>query len=451
VIWLNPIALAGVAAMVAPILIHILVQRRAAAFPFPTLRFLRPTRLASIRRHVLEDLPLLLVRAAILAAAAVALAGPLLVTPARRTAWNNRIARATVISQALSGGPERAAPQLPNTPPPDRRAALSGPPAAFQIAFATADLRDGIARAAAWLAASPPAKRELVVIAPFALGSLTRGDLSGVPPEVGIQLVRSGQLPATRAFAAQPILGADLATRAVHRRDRTIELDGPATSVREEVASPATVPIEIAAESEVKRAAEATLSAVLSQRVPAPVPGRTARVVFEAAAARSAKAIALRKPEGELAPWIADAIASLMVEGEAISSASAEGDTLVVTTALPPIDPRTARLFRSIFDALAAEDRSANPQPLDRSATALAERDPLALAEREVLTIPNADLRAWERPAGDVRSPYLDTVERDDRRWWWGAALALLALEAWLRRARRERADEIDEEAARVA
>jgi hypothetical protein len=65
VIWLNPLALIAVAAIAAPILIHILVQRRAAPFPFPTLRFLQPTRLAAIRRHRLEDLLLLAVRAAI--------------------------------------------------------------------------------------------------------------------------------------------------------------------------------------------------------------------------------------------------------------------------------------------------------------------------------------------------------------------------------------------------
>src|SRR5439155_23533783 len=80
--------------MAAPILIHLLVQRRAERFPFPTLRFLQPTRLAAIRRHLLEDIPLLLVRAAILAAAVAALAGPLLVTPARRQAWDRLLVRA---------------------------------------------------------------------------------------------------------------------------------------------------------------------------------------------------------------------------------------------------------------------------------------------------------------------------------------------------------------------
>ena len=84
--WVNPLALFALAATAAPILIHILIQRRAERFPFPTLRFLQPTRLASIRRHVLEDPVLLAVRAAILAAAALALAGPLLLTASRRQA-----------------------------------------------------------------------------------------------------------------------------------------------------------------------------------------------------------------------------------------------------------------------------------------------------------------------------------------------------------------------------
>ena len=61
-LWLNPSALFALAAVAAPILIHILIQRRAERFPFPTLRFLQPTRLAAIRRHLLEDLPLLAVR-----------------------------------------------------------------------------------------------------------------------------------------------------------------------------------------------------------------------------------------------------------------------------------------------------------------------------------------------------------------------------------------------------
>src|SRR3954465_1222739 len=101
-LWLNPIALVALAAVAAPILISILVQRRAESLPFPTLRFLRPTPLAAIRRHLLEDGRLLAVRAAIPAAAAVAVAGPLVVTALRRQQWDERIVRATVIDPAIA-------------------------------------------------------------------------------------------------------------------------------------------------------------------------------------------------------------------------------------------------------------------------------------------------------------------------------------------------------------
>ena len=99
-IWVNPLALFALAAVAAPILIHILIQRRAERIPFPTLRFLQPTRLAAIRRHLLEDLPLLAVRVALLAAAAAAFAGPLLVTAARRNAWDRRSVRAVVVDRS---------------------------------------------------------------------------------------------------------------------------------------------------------------------------------------------------------------------------------------------------------------------------------------------------------------------------------------------------------------
>ena len=79
------------------------MQRRAERLPFPSLRFLQQTRLASIRRHVLEDLPLLAVRAAILAAAVAALAGPLVHDADQRQAWNARVVRAIVVDDVSAG------------------------------------------------------------------------------------------------------------------------------------------------------------------------------------------------------------------------------------------------------------------------------------------------------------------------------------------------------------
>jgi hypothetical protein len=430
VIWLSPLALIGVAAVAAPILIHILVQRRAERFAFPTLRFLQPTRLAAIRRHVLEDLPLLAVRAAIIAGAAVALAGPLLVTPARRAAWHARVARAVVVQ----GGPERAAlrPLAATSPSEAQQPPPSAAAIAAQTTIDTSDLRDGIARAIAWLDAAPPATRELLIVSTFALGSITRADLHDVPPDVGIRFERSGRPPATQSFAATPVLVADLESRGVRQHDRTIDLDGATTSVRESPATPAAVPIEIVGAADIKAAADATLAAVLSRRVPAPAAGRGARVILATALPAD------MSPSTSLSPWIAGAIARIGTNGDLANAGggglppialSTDGALLIVTTTLPPGDLRTALLFRSIFDALSADEDGGAADPiLGRRAK--------ALAEREVLTIPDADLRAWERPAGDARPPSVKTIDRDDRRWWWAAVLVLLALETVMRRSR---------------
>src|SRR5262249_6629098 len=55
----------------------------------------------------------------------------------------------------------------------------------------------------------------------------------------------------------------------------------------------------------------------------------------------------------------------------------------------------------------------------------------------EVVSIDDAQLRRWTRDPGPAPAPRADTIARDDRRWLWGLVLILLALEAWMRRARR--------------
>src|SRR5262249_11544966 len=177
VIWLSPAAWIGLLAVAGPIVIHILVQRKTERLAFPSLRFLQQGRLASIRRHLLEDVPLLAIRAAIVAAAVAALAGPLIVTRTQRQAWNDRVVRAIVVQ-----GPD-------GTRGLRAEAFLSQP-------FETAAVADAIPRAVVWLENAPPARRELLIVGPLALGSVTAEDLAVVPPDIGIRFEQSGGLPA---------------------------------------------------------------------------------------------------------------------------------------------------------------------------------------------------------------------------------------------------------------
>ena len=79
----NPIAWLGLAAIAVPILVHLLGRRRARRLAFPTLRFVPASPLPPVRRDRLTDVPLLLVRVAAIATAAVALTQPLWLTASR--------------------------------------------------------------------------------------------------------------------------------------------------------------------------------------------------------------------------------------------------------------------------------------------------------------------------------------------------------------------------------
>ena len=54
--WLNPAALAGLALLALPILIHLLRTRQAERIPFPSLRFVLPSETAAVRLRLPADL-----------------------------------------------------------------------------------------------------------------------------------------------------------------------------------------------------------------------------------------------------------------------------------------------------------------------------------------------------------------------------------------------------------
>ena len=433
-IWLHPAVLFGLAVAVVPILVHLLVHRRTEPLAFPTLRFLRPARLASVRRRVLDDVPLLAVRCAIVAAVVGALAGPLVVTASRRSSWDRRLTRAIVHDE---GSP--------------RAGASAGDRPFRSQEFSGSRLGEAVRRAMAWLESAPPSRRELLIESALTIGSITPVDLADLPADIGIRFVRVAALPATRSIALPRLLTAD------GLLNRDVTLAGPSTVVtrRLNTATPAAGlwPIEMIAPPASRQAVDAAVAAVIALGVPAPATGRRARIVVDAAAARAdigpvrapgiAEAIAAIARDRDLQmasrriscgagddrfgadPWQPIARSS---DGTVLVAGGQQGDRLVVATRAMASDLCMPILVRATANALAPT---------------------VDLVREEILPIPEGDLRAWSRPAGPVSSAQTKNVDEDDRRWLWTAALVLLVVETRLRRTRRS--DRTEYEAARVA
>ncbi len=440
--WVNPLALFALAAAAAPILIHILIQRRAERFPFPTLRFLQPTRLASIRRHLLEDPALLAVRAAILAAAAFALAGPLLLTASRRQAWDRRIVRAIVVDGDSS--PAALAPGGDG----EQRTVL------MQRQF-DGHLADGIRRAVLWVETSPPARREIVVVSTLSIGSITHADISAVPREIGIRFQRNATLPQARTAAAGRVLTSDRV------RAREVTLTGDRTSFRDaDVDTVPVWPVDVVSSAGDRPAIDSAIAAVRSRRVWSPPSDRRARVVLIPASTAAADGASDAVPIS--APWMADAVVRIARDADlhAVSRsvpaglvdprfASAPWQALAVAADGRPLAAAAGSSDRLLVASAADATSLATPVLLRSIANAIAPLPDLQAAE--VMPIADELLRQWSRPPAPVASPRIDTVEQDDRRWLWLAVVCLLALETWMRRVRPVTVERRAAEDARVA
>jgi hypothetical protein len=413
VIWLYPLTALALVGVAGPVLVHLLAQQKARRVPFPTLRFIQPFRLAAVRRRALDDAALLAVRVAIVAAAVAAMAGPFLVTAARKRSWDARVVRAHVVARGVQAASEPAA------------------------TFVVDRLGDGIAHALAWIDAQPPGRREIVVRSPFPIGALTAADLAIVPAGVGLRFERSGALPAARVLRAAPVLGpSDPRVSTLVPVEREIELDGERTMVRDRVVgAPVASPIEIVVPAAEQPAADAVLAMVLADRIRAPLANRSARLVVGAAAQSGSPG------DGASigAAWMADAAARIARDvagrgwGRTRLRFAAAGDRLVVLTDARASDPVIPAILRAVVDGIGGDVE----RPAD-----------------EIVAIGDDQLRDWSRAPGPAAPPRPETIERDDRRWVWGLVLALLALETWMRRPRALTpaiVESPNEETARVA
>lgn len=426
-LWALPVA-------ALPILIHLLRRHRADRVPFPSLRFVRASPAAAVRIRRPSDLVLLLLRVAALAAAVFAAAGPTAITPARLDQWNRKTARAIVVdvsdSMRVAG-----ADGIPAETAAGEAADAEEQSATYATRTAVAELGSGVRRAAAWLATTPPSRREIVVISDFQRGSFDAETTAGLDPSLGIRLVRVGLPVTARRIAGPELLGAG----SIPARAYTIELTGDTTSVSFKGLGQARRPAGLRI-LPVDASTEALLRVVAAAGTPAPsaaepvvvrfvpddpatprlqtvLPGWMLRTLLrfqndmQAQAPSTERAV---RTLGESQPW---SVLHRDSTGKPLVAAAAAGSDLVVDVAARPDGFFAAAVVRSLLGA---------------------RRGPGDDREEEVARVDETVLSALNREAAplDVRVGTSDVwkhADSTDGRWCWAVALVLLGAEQWLR------------------
>ena len=388
--WLQPVALVGLLAAALPIVIHLLRRERARRVIVPSLRFVRASERSAVRLRAPSDPWLLLLRIAIVACAALAAARPLLLTDARREQWSERMARAVVVDTSATVQGAIDAEQI-------ARAAGTASPS---VSIETVDLGRGIARAVSWLAAAPPARREIVILSDFQRGALSPADLASVPDAIGIQLVRV-RAPTAASTPRLSILGREgaVAANVTPLDDGTAVTYGAATAIDG---------LEIVSAPEHAASVERLLRVVGAAGAIAPSPEQPIVIRFGGAEQRSGQEIP--------SAWAVAAGARLLRAPELRGvepGVSARGDRLVVDVNAAPDSLEAALVVKAALDA---------------------RLDPAAFDEAEPLRLPDATLAGWSRAPGPADVTAWRQTDESDGRWLWALALVLLAAEAFVRR-----------------
>jgi hypothetical protein len=432
-IWLNPAALWALTLVAGVILVHLLRSRRARRLPFPSLRFVRPSRATSARLRLPSDWLLLLLRCALVAVAVLAVARPVALVRPRLDAWNARVARAVVLDSSASM--RRAADPGPGGSS-DAAALADAEATSAQFArrIETASLDEGLSTALAWLETAPPARQEVVVISDFHEGAFDSRALTAVPAHVGIRLLPAGALPPSAAIDGIALLDAP---RQPSRRSR-IELSQDGTRVVV-VAAPGTRVggLRIGARADQSEAIATLLQAVAEAGTPAPSAVEPIAVEFDGAPTVGGQAapgawmlqtiVRLADDEG-LRRLAAHSTAASTIPAtpgdieilrdrrrQVLVAARANGPELVVRAAVDASSYEAARVLRAV---LAARQGS------------------LAQAEEEIRPIPPTLLASSTRAPGEAPPVSWRHAETSDSRWAWATVLLLLAIEQWARRPR---------------
>jgi hypothetical protein len=402
-IWQNPWAWLGAAAIVLPILIHLLGRGHARVLRFPTLRFIDASRLLPTKQSRIQDPWLLVLRAAILALAAMALAQPLLLTNGRRESLDRGLARAIIVDTSASVRQSDSARIL---------AAALARDAQQNIVVESNDPASELRGAAAWVA-KQQRRGEIAIISDFQRGQIEPADLEVVPKSVGLVVRR--------------VAGTTISDSVVSRfttSDRAVVATGRATPAGTDVEwhstgdSTTRVPVQLFAGPNDSGVLHALHAAAATVATPLPIDSnRAIAIVFSRYESASALAARIEPPRPD---WQLDLLDALRAAGLPVSfagNADVEGTRrFVLATSAEPTSLEAARLVAAARRATSAA----------RSAT-----------ELEPGVVSDAELRTWERPA--TVSPAtqhrpLDDNGPSDARWLWMLVLALLIVEWRVRR-----------------
>lgn len=399
---LAPWALAGAALLAGPLLVHMLLRRHARRVSFPATHFLLATPAAAVRFRRPSDIGLMFLRLAIVAAAVVAVAQPIVVTPLRVAQWDARTVRAVIVDTGRS------------MPSADDAMRFAGEEmrAFHSQRFASSDLREALERAAAWFADTPPGRREVVIISDFQRGAVAAEDFQALPAGVGVRPIRVGNQPAVRDVTLPIVAGF---RGGAWRPSLRVEPGGTGVTWTRAGDAPNIAWLTTAQAVAETEAARRAVRAAVSFGVASGDDTRQVRVRFAGAPPKSANLSPLKTR------WMVDAAlalrrSALLGETNATVMSGEQDGRLVVETTAAAASAAAPAVVRAVM--LAVRPGS------------------IADREAEVVTVPDAEVALWRRePAPiDPVSGRLAAVSDSDARWLWLLALVLLGVETWARR-----------------
>ena len=440
-IWQNTWAFTGLLLLALPVLIHLLSRKRAVLQKFPSLRFLDVTRLLPTRSPNLSDIPLLLVRLGILAAAIFALAQPLYLSATRKQSLNASLARAIVVDTSSSmmraGAGSKTLADSARTLAEQLATAASA-----SVVLQTSNVSGVLAGADAWLAMQP-GRAEVVVISDFQTGTVDSATVARVPANYGVRLV---SVQSTGAIGGGQWQSARTNVTATRQADRT---DAEWTDHNDH--DPGMTVVQLFAYLGDQLLVRAAQDAALRITSPGPADSlRPVGIVFRGAAELPALVKGAVAPD---AAWMSNVL--LSVRSNELLTSSAASEEVSDTTIAPPF-AALAYNSRGVPVVYAAQStvsgakrliffQRGNPSGLTSAALIAAISGAVAhssnIAESEPTTISDATLKTLERAPRDVtvqggvnERKASANAGLSDGRWLWLLALLLLGAETWMRR-----------------